>query len=68
MIDALYNYRQGEIHSAEFSDEFNKLCIDSICDHVNQMAVIYWRTCKPFRTSPYHHYGARHNDSILFWN
>ena len=27
MIDALYNYRQGEIHAAEFSDEFNKLCI-----------------------------------------
>ena len=27
MIDALYNYRQGEIHSAKFSDEFNKLCI-----------------------------------------
>lgn len=27
MIDALYNYRQGEIHSAEFSDEFNALCI-----------------------------------------
>ena len=27
MIDALYNYRQGKIHSAEFSDEFNKLCI-----------------------------------------
>ena len=27
MIDALYNYRQSEIHSAEFSDEFNKLCI-----------------------------------------
>ena len=27
MIDALYNYRQGEIHSAECSDEFNKLCI-----------------------------------------
>ena len=27
IIDALYNYRQGEIHSAEFSDEFNKLCI-----------------------------------------
>ena len=27
MIDALYNYRQGEIHSAEFSDDFNKLCI-----------------------------------------
>ena len=26
-IDAMYNYRQGEIHSAEFSDEFNKLCI-----------------------------------------
>ena len=27
MINALYNYRQGDIHSAEFSDEFNKLCI-----------------------------------------
>ena len=27
MIDAMYNYRQGEIHSAEFSDVFNKLCI-----------------------------------------
>ena len=23
----MYNYRQGEIHSAEFSDEFNALCI-----------------------------------------
>ena len=27
MIDVMYNYRQGDIHSAEFSDEFNKLCI-----------------------------------------
>lgn len=27
MIDAIYNYRQGDIHAAEFSDEFNKLCI-----------------------------------------
>ena len=27
MLDAMYNYRQGEIHSAEFSDAFNKLCI-----------------------------------------
>ncbi|MBQ8967611.1 hypothetical protein [Ruminococcus sp.] len=27
MIDALYNYRQGAIHSAEFLDEFNALCI-----------------------------------------
>ena len=27
MIDAMYNYRQSEIHSAEFSDEFNALCI-----------------------------------------
>ena len=27
MIDAMYNYRHGEIHSAEFSDEFNALCI-----------------------------------------
>ena len=27
MIDAMYNYRQGDIHSDEFSDDFNKLCI-----------------------------------------
>lgn len=27
MIDALYNYRQDDIHSAKFSDEFNALCI-----------------------------------------
>lgn len=27
MIDAMYNYRQGDIHSAEFSNDFNKLCI-----------------------------------------
>lgn len=27
MIDAMYNYRQGEFHPAEFSDEFNALCI-----------------------------------------
>ena len=27
MIDAMLGYRQGEIHSPEFSDEFNKLCI-----------------------------------------
>ena len=27
MIDMLYNFRQCDIHAAEFSDEFNKLCI-----------------------------------------
>ena len=27
MIDMLYNFRQGDIHAAEFSDEFNKLCV-----------------------------------------
>ena len=27
MIDMLYNFRAGDIHAAEFSDEFNKLCI-----------------------------------------
>ena len=27
MIYAMYNYRQSEIHSAEFSDECGKLCI-----------------------------------------
>ncbi|MDE6728995.1 MAG: hypothetical protein K2J80_13830 [Oscillospiraceae bacterium] len=27
MIDMIYNLRQNDIHAAEFSDEFNKLCI-----------------------------------------
>ena len=27
MIDVIYNYRQGDIHANELSDEFNKLCI-----------------------------------------
>ena len=27
MIDLIYNLRVGDIHAAEFSDEFNKLCI-----------------------------------------
>ena len=27
MIDMIYNFRRGDIHAAEFSDEFNKLCI-----------------------------------------
>lgn len=27
MIDMIYGYCQGDLHSAEFSDEFNKLCI-----------------------------------------
>ena len=27
MIDMIYNLSVGEIHAAEFSDEFNKLCI-----------------------------------------
>ena len=27
MIDMIYNLRVGDIHSAEFSDDFNKLCI-----------------------------------------
>ena len=27
MIDEMYNYRQGEINSDEFYDEFNKHCI-----------------------------------------
>ena len=27
MIDMIYNLRVGDIHSTEFSDEFNKLCI-----------------------------------------
>ena len=27
MIDVMYNYRQGDIHAVESSDEFNNLCI-----------------------------------------
>lgn len=27
MIDMIYNLHVGDIHAAEFSDEFNKLCI-----------------------------------------
>ena len=27
MIDMIYILRVGDIHAAEFSDEFNKLCI-----------------------------------------
>ena len=27
MIDMFYNLRVGDIHSADLSDEFNKLCI-----------------------------------------
>lgn len=27
MIDMIYNLRAGDIHAAEFSDEFNALCI-----------------------------------------
>ena len=27
MIDMIYNLRVEDIHAAEFSDEFNKLCI-----------------------------------------
>ena len=27
MIDMIYNLRVGDIHAAEFSDEYNKLCI-----------------------------------------
>ena len=35
MIDMIYNLRVGDIHAAEFSDEFNKQCIpfeDSLCE------------------------------------
>ena len=27
MIDMIYNLRAGDIHAAEFLDEFNELCI-----------------------------------------
>ena len=31
MINAMLGYKQGKIHSAEFSDEFNKL-LDCVSD------------------------------------
>ena len=40
---------------------------NNVCK-INQITVVYWHTCNPFRTSPFHHYGARHNDSILYRN
>lgn len=27
MIDAIYNYRQSDLHSEDFSEDFNVLCI-----------------------------------------
>ena len=30
----------------------------------SSLALAYWRTYNLFRTSPYQHYGACHNDSI----
>ena len=27
-----------------------------------------WNTYNPSHTSPFKHYGVRHNDSIPFWN
>ena len=27
MIDMIYNFRVGDINSAEFSDEYEKLCV-----------------------------------------
>lgn len=45
MIDALYNYRQGDIHSAEFSDEFNKLCIPFEESLTEEQTILYHKLC-----------------------
>ena len=48
MIDAMYNYRQGEIHSAEFSDEFNKLCIPFENSLNDEQIDVFHFVCKDF--------------------
>ena len=45
MIDALYNYRQGDIHSAEFSDEFNALCIPFEESLTEEQTILYLKLC-----------------------
>ena len=45
MIDALYNYRQGDIHSAEFSDEFNALCIPFEESLTEEQIILFHKLC-----------------------
>ena len=45
MIDALYNYRQGNIHAAEFSDEFNALCIPFEESLTEEQAILFHKLC-----------------------
>ncbi len=45
MIDALYNYRQGDIHAAEFSDEFNALCIPFEESLTEEQTIIFHKLC-----------------------
>ena len=45
MIDALYNYRQGDIHSAEFSDEFNALCIPFEESLTEEQIIMFHKLC-----------------------
>ena len=43
MIDAMLGYRQGEIHSAEFFDEWGKLCIPFEDSLSEEQIVVYRR-------------------------
>ena len=45
MIDALYNYRQGDIHSAEFSDEFDALCIPFEESLTEEQIIMFHKLC-----------------------
>ena len=45
MIDMIYNLRVGEIHSAEFSDEFNKLCIPFENSLSEEQTIIFHKLC-----------------------
>ena len=45
MIDAFYNYRQGDIHSAEFSDEFNALYIPFEESLTEEQIIMFHKLC-----------------------
>ena len=45
MIDALYNYRQRDIHFAEFSGDFNKLCIPFEESLTEEQTILYHKLC-----------------------
>ena len=45
MLDALYNYRQGEFHSAELSGEFNAICIPFEESLTEEQIILFHKLC-----------------------